>query len=261
LSDLTIARRQLPPALTAMIGDAAWQEVRIGWSGVSVFRLSGGRYLKVAERPHDLAPEQARLVWLQGQLPVPEPLYFADDGPRQFLLTTEIPGLPSFDDHFRDQRPRIVERLAEGLRLIHSVTRDDCPFDQRLAVMVDAAYRRLIAGRVDEKDFDPLRQGRTVGEAFDRLRATRPKEEDLVFAHGDYCLPNLLIDADTLAVNGFVDLGLAGISDRYRDLALAARSITYNFGEKWVATFFAAYGLAEVDHARIAFYQLLDEFF
>ena len=261
MRDLTAARRQLPPALTAMIGDAAWQEVRIGWSGVSVFRLSGGRYLKIAERPHDLAPEQARLAWLRGRLPVPEPLHFADDGARQYLLMTEIPGVPSFDDHFRDQRARIVERLAEGLRLIHSVATEGCPFDHRLAVMVDTAHRRLIAGRVDEKDFDPLRQGRTAGEAFDRLWATRPKEEDLVFAHGDYCLPNILIDADTLAVNGFVDLGLAGISDRYRDMALAARSITYNFGEKWVATFFAAYGLDAADPARIEFYQLLDEFF
>jgi aminoglycoside phosphotransferase len=45
------------------------------------------------------------------------------------------------------------------------------------------------------------------------------------------------------------------------DLALAARSISFNLGAQWIAPFFAAYGLTEIDHARIAFFQLLDEFF
>ena len=65
-------------------------------------------------------------------------------------------------------------------------------------------------------------------------------------------------DGDRIA--GFVDVGRAGVSDRYRDLALAARSIEYNLGSEYVAPFFATYGV-EPDPRRTAFYRLLDEFF
>jgi len=58
---------------------------------------------------------------------------------------------------------------------------------------------------------------------------------------------------------GFVDFGAAGLGDPYRDLALIARSIRSNLGEKWVQSFFEAYGY-EVDERKIEFYTLLDQF-
>jgi aminoglycoside phosphotransferase len=33
----------------------------------------------------------------------------------------------------------------------------------------------------------------------------------------------------------------------------------YNFGEEWIAPFWEAYGVTEVDHAKIAFFRLIDE--
>ncbi|HLX56069.1 MAG TPA: phosphotransferase, partial [Ktedonobacteraceae bacterium] len=59
----------------------------------------------------------------------------------------------------------------------------------------------------------------------------------------------------------FIDWGRAGIADRYQDLALAARSLAYNFGPGWESLLWEAYGLQTVDAAKIAFYRLLDEFF
>jgi kanamycin kinase/aminoglycoside 3'-phosphotransferase-2 len=43
-------------------------------------------------------------------------------------------------------------------------------------------------------------------------------------------------------------------------LALAIRSIRYNFGEEMVPFFLNEYG-SEVDETKIEYYQLLDEFF
>ncbi|HVZ16245.1 MAG TPA: phosphotransferase, partial [Terriglobales bacterium] len=110
-------------------------------------------------------------------------------------------------------------------------------------------------------DFDEERQGRTPRSAFGDLLATRPADEDLVFTHGDYCTPNVLIDPERMTLNGFIDWGRAGVADRYQDLALAARSTAYNFGSEWIPLFFEAYGLREVDTAKVEFYKLLDEFF
>jgi len=62
-------------------------------------------------------------------------------------------------------------------------------------------------------------------------------------------------------VSGFVDCGNAGIADPYQDLALCARSVAHNLGEEWVPVLFARYGLDHVDERKVAYYQLLDEFF
>ncbi|WP_338108671.1 phosphotransferase, partial [Heyndrickxia oleronia] len=62
-------------------------------------------------------------------------------------------------------------------------------------------------------------------------------------------------------INGFIDMGRAGISDRYQDLALAVRSITYNFGKDMIPYFLNEYGMQSYDKAKINFYQLMDEFF
>jgi aminoglycoside phosphotransferase len=57
------------------------------------------------------------------------------------------------------------------------------------------------------------------------------------------------------------DWGRAGIADRYQDIALAIRSIGYNFGNAYVQAFLDAYGLTAVDEAKVHYYQLMDEFF
>ena len=100
--------------------------------------------------------------------------------------------------------------------------------------------------------------GRSALDLLSELEATRPGSEDLVVTHGDFCLPNVILRSG--AVAGFIDVGRAGVADRHQDFACAARSIAYNYGEQFVAPFFEAYGMAP-DPARIAFYQLLDEFF
>ncbi|SDP06533.1 Phosphotransferase enzyme family protein [Paenibacillus sp. yr247] len=87
----------------------------------------------------------------------------------------------------------------------------------------------------------------------------KPITEDLVFTHGDYCLPNIIINNGK--VHGFIDWGRAGVADRYQDLALAIRSIKYNFGNEYIYAFLDNYGLTELDESKVIYYQLMDEFF
>jgi aminoglycoside phosphotransferase len=112
---------------------------------------------------------------------------------------------------------------------------------------------------VDEADFDEARQGRKAADLFEELLRTKPAGEELVFTHGDFCLPNILIEGGRLS--GFVDWGRAGIADRYQDLALAARSLAHNHGADWVPLLFQEYGIPQPDASRVEFYKLLDEFF
>jgi aminoglycoside phosphotransferase len=254
----------LAPELEKIIGPVVWQQVTIGCSEAQTYRLAGpvNFYLKIApDHSKSLFLEKQRLDWLKGRLPVPEALFFGVEEGQAYLLLSEVPGLMACDPFFKAELPVVVKLLAEGLKMLHSLDIADCPFDQRLEVKLEEAYQNMLAGQVDETDFDAERQGMTARELYQRLIAIRPAREDLVFTHGDYCLPNILIDPAQNQISGFIDLGRAGVAGRYQDLALAARSLSYNLGAEWVSMLFEEYGLTKVDYARIEFYKLLDEFF
>ncbi len=258
---------ELPPDLQVLLAGGIWQTISSGASGALIFRIvrpdGPACYLKMAAPPLDeeLLAEKQRLEWLQGRLPVPEIDAFYADSRRTCLLLSEIPGLEACDAAFAQDIPTVVRLLAQGLRLIHQLEIVACPFDQRLTQRMALAKRRVQAGVIDESDFDEQRKGMHADELFQVLLKRRPNIEEVVFTHGDYCLPNILLDPSATRVSGFVDWGRAGIADRYQDLALAARSLTHNFGQGWEPLFWEAYGLQTVDQARIEFYQLLDEFF
>lgn len=63
-----------------------------------------------------------------------------------------------------------------------------------------------------------------------RLMTNRP-EEELVFSHGDFCLPNIFLSDEK--VSGYIDLGMAGIADKWQDIALCYRSLLHNFNGKY----------------------------
>lgn len=205
----------------------------------------------VLKRAPSLEGEAARLEWMREQgLPVPT---VVESGP-DFIVMSAMPGV----DAAQSTAPPtvIVSTLAEGLRRLHAVPIDACPFDRTLAVAMAEARECTRLGLVDEHDFDEQRLGRSAPELLAELVDQRPNSEDIVFAHGDYCLPNVFVNP-----LGFVDCGRAGKADRYQDLALAARSVAYNLGPEWVRPLWQAYGVETPDPARLAFYTLLDEFF
>lgn len=237
----------------------------VGESGADVFRvrLGGGRDLFLKSEPvgalSELPDEIARLRWLnQRGLPAPLVLDTMEENNRHWLLMSALPGLDlaSADELSPAQ---IIGIVSMALRALHQEPVAECPFDHRLERRMAAAKDRISAGLVDETDFDQKRLGRTATDLFEELLSLKPRgTPDLVVTHGDACLPNFMAEAGRFT--GFLDCGRLGFSDRFQDLALAARSIERNLGSEWVSPFFQLYG-AERDERRLEFYALLDEFF
>ncbi|HBP6305410.1 TPA: aminoglycoside 3'-phosphotransferase [Pseudomonas aeruginosa] len=255
----------IPIKWCEQFGGASIERQTIGESRADVFRVHFSRgknfFVKseLIDEISELPGETERLRWLNKVgLPGPSVVDTATEANRHWLLMSALPGrnLASATDL---SPPQVISIVAMALRTLHQVPLEECPFDHRLEHRIAAAKDRVSAGLVDETDFDEERLGRTATDVLNELLFSRPpRTHDLVVTHGDACLPNLMADADQFT--GFIDCGRLGISDRFQDLALAARSIERNLGADWVAPFFREYGVVP-DERRLAFYCLLDEFF
>lgn len=256
--------KNLPSALAKLLTGYSWHQVTVGCSGTAVYKLqkpeSEDLYLKINPRPENAAlfEEKLRLDWIGNRLPVPVVRFFGEDAAQEYLLLSALPGVDASDAALQGQVEQVVHLLAYGLRQIHALPIQSCPFNQRLEHRLEAARTRLMNGEVDESQFQGENRGRDIAQLYNELLSTAPESEDLVFTHGDYCLPNIIMNQDTLS--GFINWGSAGIADKYQDLALAVRSLRHNFGAAWVPLLLREYGLEKPDRFKIEFYVLLDEF-
>lgn len=251
----------LPARLASQLGQDRLP-ITLGRSDALVWRFEGNGetlFLK-AEAVHPLAElpgEAERLHWL-ASTPLPAPVPRASFEERGFYWLL-MPALPGRDlSQLADSPELLRNALATGLRALHALDPADCPFDGRIDAKLAGGSANILVGRVDKTDFDETRLGWTAGQVLDWLLENRPDGEDLVVAHGDASLPNIM--AHDGAFSGIIDCGRLGVADRWQDLALACRSLIYNCGPEHVAPFLAAYGAAWDEH-RYRYYCTLDELF
>lgn len=259
---MTAERLLLPEPLRRVLPAARWEAVTDGQSGAAVWR-SQKYVVKVQARGSlpisTLLQERERLRWLRGRVPVPAVAGYEVTATHEYLAMTRLPGIPMSHPDATLHPERVTDLLARALRELHALPVRECPFNMSLPVTLRLARERVQAGAVDESDFDAERQGRSAAEVFNELVRTRPETEDIVVTHGDPCLPNVILNGEY--VEGFVDVGRAGLADRHADLALAWRSLRHNLGPEHAERFLDIYGRAWVDERKLAYYRLLDELF
>ena len=120
------------------------------------------------------------------------------------------------------------------------------------------ASNRVAAGRMRPSGLHSL-AGRPAKETPEkRLKrlTKRPIADDAaahVLTHGDFCLPNVLLDlSDTV---GLIDVGGLMLADRHRDLAMAVRSLRHVGGQDdAVETFYRWYGAELVEEKRLEYW-------
>ncbi|MEV7865577.1 APH(3'') family aminoglycoside O-phosphotransferase [Streptomyces sp. NPDC088124] len=251
-------------------GGGSWEPVTDGESGAGVFRAEdGSRYAKCvpAGQVSVLEAERDRVEWLHAQgLPGARVLDWRVTGEGACLVTSAVAGVAA------DQlpAPRLREAwapIADAVRRLHELPVRECPFTRDLAQMFAVARDVVARGAVHPEFLPEEQQGTPAGELLARLepRLGRRLAEEAarsVVCHGDLCLPNIILDPETLDVVGFIDLGRLGRADPYADIAL----LLANSRETWTdeeqaraadEAFAQRYG-AVLDRERERFYLHLD---
>lgn len=256
--------------LTNLLSTHEHRRIYTGLSGSEVFYIPVlSAYLKsvAIDGIADLRREKDVLEWLTGKTHAPKVLGYEEQDGKQMMLISKMDGRPAHEyveEHQFD--PKViefhVEQAAKAMRGLHDIATTECPFPQDITTKLAKARENIAHGFVDEDDFDEENLDRSAFDIYDELVSTKPGAEELVFTHGDFCLPNYMVDENG-EVTGFIDLERAGVGDRYQDIALFLRSFSHNAGTAMDVreTFCEAYGIGSLDEGRLRYYRLLDELF
>ena len=241
----------------------------IGMSGNQVL-IFEDMVLKIEDESEAVEKQIKLMQWLDGKLPVPKVLAYEEEIGKSYLLMSKIQGKMSCDTYYLEHPQILLKALAHGLKMLWEVKTEGCPCVRDLDTMLEETKRQVENHMVDLDNVEET----TFGEGgfenpehlLEWLQNNRPIFEP-VFSHGDYCLPNIFLESGQVA--GFIDLGRAGIGDKWNDIALCYRSLKHNFdgtyGGKVYEDFnpdmlFDALGI-EPDWEKIKYYLLLDELF
>lgn len=259
----------IPAAIKRHIGCRKAALDRIGCSQAQVLMFDD-LVLKIQPDSNAACNEQQMTRWLQGKLSVPEIIEEAQQDGFRYLLMSRMKGCNLCDASILEDQHRLAGLMAEGLQRMWAVKADGCPSN----MMLDQKFRIIEEGiRAGVVTRDQSRQPETYGsdgfsspaQLLDWLVKHRPDEEP-VLSHGDYCLPNVM--ADRSGLTGFIDLGYAGIADKWLDIEKGLWSMWANttgifggpkrpFDRRLL---FDALNM-ELDEDKLRYYSLLGELF
>ena len=175
-----------------------------------------------------------------------EVLSYVSTDSSDYLLTRRIPGEDCTHAMYRAEPERLCEITAIQLRKLHEIRADGCPAKNRLD-----SYRALVLSGYEQGKYEPglfsgLWTFSSREEAWKYAERGLPQLKKEVLIHGDYCLPNILLD--NWRFSGFIDVGSGGISDRHIDLLWGIWTLMFNLGTaRWTERFMDAYGRDLID--------------
>ena len=190
-------------------------------SVASVFYADTGYYLKIDQKGQ-LAQEATLAKWFEEQgLGVPVIHYLTAD--KDYLLTKEAEGKDALA--FLQQPEELCQTMAVTLRKLHSLQPQHFPIQHRLQHYKEQAEENYHKGCFYQKALLPQFHIQSREEAYQLIQEQGHLLTVDALIHGDACLPNFILK-DAATFSCFIDLGLAGLSDRHLDLYWAIWSLT-----------------------------------
>ncbi len=205
----------------------------------------GGYYLKSAPAG-SLRNEAERTDFFHKKGLGAEVLSYLTEGERDWLLTRAVRGEDCTHADYLSDPARLAALLGETLRALHELPTEGCPAPDYLNQYLTLAESNYRAGSYDKSAFPDSFGYRSAEEAWTVLTEGRHLLKADTLIHGDYCLPNIMLDGWNFS--GFIDLGNSGIADRHIDLFWGAWTLWFNLHtDRYRERFFDAYGRERVD--------------
>lgn len=199
----------------------------------------GGLYLKTA--PADTLKAEADMTrFFHGKELGPEVLAYYK-GKHDWLLTRAIPGEDCTHRQYLEDPKRLCDTTAQLLRQLHETDISGCPVMDRCGDRWTAARKGYQRKFWEPELFEGIWEFSSMEDAWALAEANKRSLKNEVLLHGDYCLPNVMLD--NWRFSGFIDLGSGGAGDRHFDLLWGSWTLKFNLGtDAYCERFLDAYG-------------------
>ena len=170
-----------------------------------------GYYVKIMEKGKLKKEAEITTMFAQQGLGVDVVTYLSEE--KDYLVTKAAKGEDA--THYLDNPERLCEVLAETMKYLHSRPIENMPVSPCMEQYVALEKEKYL------------------------------KQDTLI--HGDFCLPNIMLD--NWKFNSFIDVGLAGLGDKHIDIYWALWSLQYNLKtDKYRDYFLDLYGRDNLDN-------------
>ena len=175
-------------------------------------------------------------------------LAYHQDDSYDWTITTKIPGFDCTEDVYQNNPTKLVDTLAQQLYLLHQEDYTDCPILNHTALFLKGAKTGYEKGRVDASflkienlyDISSVEEARSIVDGFGQELQTN------TLLHGDYCLPNIILN--DWKFSGFIDIDNGGVGDLHVDVFWGIWTLQYNLKTvKYTERFIDAYGRNRID--------------
>lgn len=198
-----------------------------------------GFYLKTA--PKGSLQKEAVLTDFFFQKGLAAEVLAYESADTDWLLTRRIPGEDCIWQPYLKDPKRLCETTGTLLRMLHELPTEGCPVPDRTAEYLATARRNYEKKAYDIHLFPDNWGYASPEEAWQVVEQTGEYLKTDTLLHGDYCLPNIILD--NWNFSGFIDLDNAGIGDRHVDLFWGTWTLQFNLKtDRYRDRFLDAYG-------------------
>ena len=246
-----------------LLKDSKKNVIDIGCSGDSVTEIikKDNIYYMKESKSGKLDREYYICHYLKDKLPVPEVAYFLNTNDESILITKKLPGEMICSDDIFDNMHRVIELAAQGIKMLQSINIDDLTIinslDKKLAVAKYNLDKKLV--NTSDMNESNIHKFGSIENAYNYLINNKIEESDLCFSHGDLSLPNIFYENDR--ITGFLDLGEAGIADKWYDIAILVKSLRRNYKTDEAEKYLFKCLDIKPNYEKIEYYILLTELF
>ena len=236
---LSIDYRMFPPQFHSLLAGAdVYDSSCSADARVYFIDREGGFYLKAAPAG-TLQKEAAQARFFHSKGLGAEVLAY-EQLEQDWLLTSRVPGEDCINPIYLDDPIRLCDTTAQLLRMLHDTDPTGCPIPHTPNYL-STARENYEVRRYDASLFPDNWGYASAEEAWKVVEASGKYLKTDTLLHGDYCLPNIMLDH--WCFSGFIDLGNGGVGDRHVDLFWGIWSLNFNLKtNQYRERFLDAYG-------------------
>ncbi|MBQ2242167.1 MAG: aminoglycoside 3'-phosphotransferase [Clostridia bacterium] len=234
-----------PESLRPLLAGADIYDSRCA-SGAEVLFIDRdcGYFLKSMKRGELEA--EARMAKYFGSLGLGAKVLSFEQTDRDYMLTERVRGEDCTDRRYLSDPKRLCELYAELLYDLHQRDFTDCPVQNRIESYSALAFENYRTGNYDKDSFPDSFGYASAEEAMEVIKKYGSALKNDTLIHGDYCLPNVMLD--DWKFSAFIDVGNGGVGDRHIDLFWGAWTLWYNLKtNEYEDRFLDAYGRQNFD--------------